>query len=130
VDDSDIARVAELNPDIVKFDAQWMSRLLESSPGHALLTTMVATFRDRGILTIFEGIEEPWQIDLAAQTGVTMLQGYALGRPELAVARCAEAKAANALRPAQAEAPEPDIVPVRSATRPDRIFGKRAVALG
>ncbi|MEW9838282.1 EAL domain-containing protein [Mesorhizobium marinum] len=83
-DDSDMARVRDLHPDIVKFDARWIARLMDSGPGYALLATMVSTFAAQGIRTVFEGIEEGWQVELAEKTGVAMLQGFALARPEIA----------------------------------------------
>ena len=83
-DSSDMERVSRLRPDIVKFDAQWITRLMDSKPGFALLSVMVETFASRGIKTVFEGIEEPWQLDLAEQSGAHMVQGYVLARPELA----------------------------------------------
>jgi EAL domain-containing protein (putative c-di-GMP-specific phosphodiesterase class I) len=83
-DDSDLARVRDLHPDIVKFDAKWIGRLMDSGPGYALLATMVSTFNGQGIRTVFEGIEEGWQLELAEKSGVAMVQGFALARPELA----------------------------------------------
>lgn len=83
-DDSDIARIDDLQPDIVKFDALWISRLMQSGPGFALLKTMVSTFAQRGIETVFEGIEESWQLELAEKCGASMVQGFVLARPELA----------------------------------------------
>jgi len=83
-DDSDMSRIDELGPDIVKFDAKWISRLMLSGPGFALLRTMVSTFRDRGIATVFEGIEETWQLEIAERCGAAMVQGYVLARPEIA----------------------------------------------
>jgi EAL domain-containing protein (putative c-di-GMP-specific phosphodiesterase class I) len=88
-DDSDISRIDGLRPDIVKFDAHWITRLMESGPGFALLKAMVGTFAERGIATVFEGIEESWQLDLAEKSGATMVQGYVLARPELAPTRFA-----------------------------------------
>jgi EAL domain-containing protein (putative c-di-GMP-specific phosphodiesterase class I) len=88
-DDSDISRIDDLRPDIVKFDAHWITRLMESGPGFALLKAMVGTFTDRGIATVFEGIEESWQLDLAEKSGASMVQGYVLARPELAPTRFA-----------------------------------------
>lgn len=82
-DDSDIGRIKDLKPDIVKFDAQWLTRLMDSGPGFALLATMVRAFEEQGIRTVFEGIEESWQLDLAEKSGASMVQGYALARPEL-----------------------------------------------
>jgi EAL domain-containing protein (putative c-di-GMP-specific phosphodiesterase class I) len=83
-DDSDINRIKELKPDIVKFDAHWITQLMDSGAGFALLTTMVRTFEEQGIRTVFEGIEEGWQLDLAEKSGASMVQGYVLARPELA----------------------------------------------
>lgn len=86
-DDSDINRIRELKPDIVKFDAHWITHLMESGPGFALLATMVETFASQGIATVFEGIEEGWQLDLAERSGASMVQGYVLARPEIVPTR-------------------------------------------
>jgi EAL domain-containing protein (putative c-di-GMP-specific phosphodiesterase class I) len=83
-DDSDIQRIDELKPDIVKFDAQWITRLMDSGAGFGLLKVMVSRFADSGIKTVFEGIEEMWQLELAEETGASMVQGFVLARPELA----------------------------------------------
>ncbi len=83
-DDSDINRIKDIRPDIVKFDAHWITQLMDSGAGFALLTTMVHTFEEQGIRTVFEGIEEGWQLDLAEKSGASMVQGYVLARPELA----------------------------------------------
>jgi len=83
-EESDMERVAALSPDIVKFDAHWITRLMDSRPGFALLTVMVAEFRSRGITVVFEGIEETWQLEMAEEAGADMVQGFVLARPELA----------------------------------------------
>ncbi|WP_127599539.1 EAL domain-containing protein [Nitratireductor alexandrii] len=83
-DDSDIQRIDELKPDIVKFDAQWITRLMDSGAGFGLLKVMVSRFADNGIETVFEGIEEMWQLELAEESGASMVQGFVLARPELA----------------------------------------------
>src|SRR5690606_28295934 len=62
----------------------WISRLMSTGPGVALLATMVAEFRKRGILSLFEGLEEPWQLEVAERCEVDMVQGYVLARPEIA----------------------------------------------
>lgn len=88
-EESDMERVAALRPDIVKFDARWIARLMETRPGFALLEVMVREFSGRGIGIVFEGIEEGWQLELAERAGADMVQGYALARPELAPPRFA-----------------------------------------
>lgn len=89
-DDSDADRTRAIAPDIVKFDAAWIKRLLETPPGYNLLRTMVSQFHDQDIETLFEGLEERWQLDLASEMGVTMAQGFILARPELAPSNFAE----------------------------------------
>lgn len=86
-DESDAARVRALRPDIVKFDGKWANYLLNSRPGMALLQNMVSGFREKGIVTVFEGIEFGYQLDLAVQAGTAMVQGFALARPQLATAQ-------------------------------------------
>ena len=83
-DESDINRVKALKPDIVKFDAHWITQLMESGAGFALLTAMVTSFEQQGIHTVFEGIEEGWQLELAEKSGASMVQGFVVARPELA----------------------------------------------
>ncbi|MCB1426445.1 MAG: EAL domain-containing protein [Zhengella sp.] len=83
-DHSDMSRIRDLKPEIVKFDAAWITRLMDSDPGFELLKAMVDTFNGWGITTLFEGIEEPWQLDLAESSMVRMVQGFVLARPQLA----------------------------------------------
>lgn len=82
-DESDFTRVKDIRPDIVKFDGAWIDQLMGSAPGAALLAAMVKTFTDMGIESVFEGLEEPWQLELAEKCQVHMVQGYVLARPEL-----------------------------------------------
>jgi EAL domain-containing protein (putative c-di-GMP-specific phosphodiesterase class I) len=82
-EESDLQRIRSLSPDVVKFDSQWITRLMESGPGFSLLTTMVERFEAQGIRTVFEGIEENWQLELAEKSGASMVQGFVLARPAL-----------------------------------------------
>lgn len=126
-EDSDMNRIKELRPDIVKFDAKWITRLMESGPGFALLTTMVSTFAAQGIRTVFEGIEEGWQLDLAEKSGASMVQGYALARPEIAPTRFSVFERAAEIVPMDMPvAAVADTTPVRAAPgKPVRQFGRR-----
>jgi EAL domain-containing protein (putative c-di-GMP-specific phosphodiesterase class I) len=119
-DDSDMARIRALHPDVVKFDADWINRLIGSGPGFALLATMVSMFAEQGIRTVFEGIENSWQIELAEKSGVSMLQGFALARPELAPANFVRAGA-----PGNDPPTAPPDRPRATDTRPSKTFGKR-----
>lgn len=124
-EDSDINRIKSLRPDIVKFDAYWITRLMESGPGVGLLSAMVNIFADQGIATVFEGIEENWQLELAEQSGASMVQGYVLARPELAPANFAAFRNLPLTEPR----PEPGRArPTRPHAEPRaaRPFGRRA----
>ncbi|MBZ9997554.1 EAL domain-containing protein [Mesorhizobium sp. BH1-1-4] len=126
-DDSDINRIKELKPDIVKFDAQWITQLMESGAGFALLTSMVRSFEDQGIRTVFEGIEEGWQLELAERSGASMVQGYVLARPELAPTSFRVfARSSPEPVPAASHAPAPAPT-VPRAGRPAKAFGRRVV---
>ena len=127
---SDIHRIERLQPDIVKFDAQWITQLMRSGPGYALLSAMVRTFSDRGIDTVFEGIEEGWQLELAEKCGASMVQGFVLARPELAPTSFTSFTRAAAQPAADGETqPQPDAAPAdaQRAAKPAKAFGKRGV---
>lgn len=127
-DDSDINRIKELKPDIVKFDAHWITQLMESGAGFALLMTMVAAFEGRGIRTVFEGIEESWQLDLAEKSGASMVQGYVLAKPEIAPTSFRSyAKPVHMPEPGPQAGGGPDGGISAPSVRSARSFGKRIV---
>lgn len=123
--ESDMERVSALKPDIVKFDARWIMRLMETRPGFALLSVMVAEFASRGITVVFEGIEQGWQLELAEAAGAHMVQGFALARPELAPTSFSVFdRSPDAARPAAARETAPS--QPRRAGPVARPFGRRA----
>ncbi|KFB09548.1 EAL domain-containing protein [Nitratireductor basaltis] len=144
-EDSDMRRIQALRPDVVKFDSAWVNRLMESDPGVKLLNEMVRQFTALGTLTIFEGIEQHWQLDLAEKAGVSMVQGFVLAKPELAptsfgvFSTATRSTADMADQPAPPPAartgagpdvtPEIPVAPNRRTEarplRPARVFGKR-----
>ncbi|MET0169441.1 MAG: EAL domain-containing protein [Aliihoeflea sp.] len=128
---SDMERVKQLHPDIVKFDSRWIGRLMETRSGIALLKVMVEEFRQKNILTVLEGIEEDWQIDVAAEVGVSMIQGFALARPEIARTGLPIATALVDLDGAS-DCDPPQSPSARRAggpaqKRPGRVFGRRGL---
>lgn len=80
-EDSDMERIQFLQPDIVKFDAALITRFMNTAAGTDLLIDMVETFRAWGILTLFEGLEEGWQLDIAVKCKVDFVQGFVLAKP-------------------------------------------------
>jgi EAL domain-containing protein (putative c-di-GMP-specific phosphodiesterase class I) len=127
-EDSDINRVKELRPDIVKFDAHWITQLMASGPGLGLLTAMVDMFAAQGIATVFEGIEENWQLELAERSGASMLQGYALARPEIVPTSFSVFRPLAYAEPETDAAPEMSVAPAPGKSgRAARTFGRRTV---
>jgi EAL domain-containing protein (putative c-di-GMP-specific phosphodiesterase class I) len=127
-DESDIQRINELKPDIVKFDAHWITRLMESGPGFALLSAMVASFSAQGIVSLFEGIEEGWQLELAERSGAAMVQGYVVARPQIVPANFAEFDTpGNAVTPSPPSPRAAGAAPgaARQPARPAKAFGRR-----
>lgn len=124
-EESDIGRIKALKPDIVKFDARWIGHLMETGTGFALLATMVESFEGQGIRTVFEGIEENWQLELAEKAGVSMVQGFVLARPELASTGLrAFGKGSVAAPDAAAGAETGGQQPAREGRQP-KAFGRR-----
>ena len=124
-DDSDIHRIKELKPDIVKFDALWITQLMESGAGFALLTSMVKSFEEQGIRTVFEGIEESWQLELAEKSGASMVQGFVLARPELAPTSFRVFEKNRQARVAAIDTAAPAPSPGPHAGRPAKAFGRK-----
>ncbi len=81
-EESDIARIELLQPDIVKFDGEWVNGYMETDAGIELLRDIVNRFRARRITTLFEGLEHAWQVDVAHALKVDLMQGYALAKPK------------------------------------------------
>jgi len=129
-DDSDMGRIEDIKPDIIKFDAAWITRLMESDPGAALLAAMVDKFKSAGIRTVFEGLEERWQLDLADMCQVDMVQGYILARPELVSMDEPVPHPAvdNDAQIAPVTAQDIAVRPAHTPARMVRPFGRRAAA--
>lgn len=124
-DNSDIKRIKELRPDIVKFDAHWVAHLMESDAGFALLKAMVTSFEEQGIRTVFEGIEESWQLELAEKAGASMVQGYVLARPEIAPTSFRVFESDETHRQEAPAAAMPALPAASHAPRTQRSFGRR-----
>lgn len=86
---SNYARLFTLPPDIVKFDRSMISGVRspaeqgsgDAGPDHGLVRGLVAYCRERGILTVAEGIETRAQAELAKSLGFDFGQGYFWYRP-------------------------------------------------
>lgn len=134
----DIQDVLALRPDFVRFDGDWVRDYLHNSAGFALLRVIVRQLQEEGIEPIFERLEESWQVELCLELGVTLLQGYAFARPQIAPtafnAEFPEMLLPPAMPTSQVPAPASDNGPASFAVTPPRgegpqrpapVFGKR-----
>lgn len=81
---SDARRVELVQPDIIKLDAAWVTRLMESESGFAILRDTVERFHRSGASIVLEGMEKDYQVELAWGSGADLVQGFALARPQMA----------------------------------------------
>ncbi|MEM6464126.1 MAG: EAL domain-containing protein [Pseudomonadota bacterium] len=87
---SDARRVNLLRPDIIKLDAQWVMRLMQTQSGYGVLNDAVERFRKDGAMIVMEGLEEGFHVELAWGAGADLIQGFAVARPQLAPTRISE----------------------------------------
>ena len=76
-----VSRLWKLTPDFIKLD-QALIRQAEDNPRLAkTLLGLVRIIKDIGAEPIITGIETQVQLDIALQTGASLIQGYLLGEP-------------------------------------------------
>lgn len=132
--DTDIERVKLIKPDYVKFEAAWARDFMRNSAGAALLRVIVTQFENEGIEPIFEALEEEREISICKDLGVSLMQGYALARPEVAPTTFNHRfpELASGARPSLFMAPFQDVAGAKHQSeargiKPVRTFGKRGI---
>jgi len=76
-----LQHILKLGPDIIKLDLS-LTRDMDSDPvRRALASSLVSFAFEVGALIVAEGIETPSELQALTDLGVTMGQGYLLGRP-------------------------------------------------
>lgn len=73
---SQIDRLIEIEPDIIKLDMNLFQRSLVSSYAMDFIEVIASFARKRGIELIFEGIETAEQYNIAVSAGADFVQGY------------------------------------------------------
>lgn len=81
---SNLDRLWKLSPDYVKLDLSIVQQAEDNPRVRKILPKLVDIIRDLGAQPVIEGIETQVQLDLAIETGSTLLQGYFLGKPVVA----------------------------------------------
>jgi EAL domain-containing protein (putative c-di-GMP-specific phosphodiesterase class I) len=78
---SHIDRLWKFSPDFVKFDLRIIQEAEGDERVRKVLPSLVKIIRDLGAQPIITGIESQAQLDIAIETGSTLLQGFFLGKP-------------------------------------------------
>lgn len=78
---SNLDRIFELAPDIVKLDAMIVRRAGEFKSGPRMLSAVIAMVHEMGALALVEGIEGSEEMTIALDAGADLIQGYYIGRP-------------------------------------------------
>lgn len=76
---SNLVRVVELEPDIVKIDPVWLKSMLESEGSAALASIVVRRLQRMGSAVLCEGVETPHELAWSRDQGVQMIQGHLFG---------------------------------------------------
>jgi len=76
-----LSRLWQLNPDFVKLDKTVVQQAETNPKLRKALRNLIGMIRDLGAQPVIQGIETQTQLDIAIETGSTLLQGYLLGKP-------------------------------------------------
>ena len=80
---SNIYRLVNLSPEIVKLDRFFISEIHKASPDRQkLITNFLSYCHSKNILTVAEGVETVEELECVVKMGFDLCQGYYLGRPE------------------------------------------------
>ncbi|HEY3598156.1 MAG TPA: EAL domain-containing protein, partial [Paraburkholderia sp.] len=78
---SNIERIWQLNPDIVKLDRIMLSHAAHRADVAAILPGLVALLHEAGKLVLIEGVETEHEAHMALACDVDFVQGFFFGRP-------------------------------------------------
>jgi len=81
---SHIDRLWKFSPDFVKLDLNLIQKAEHNPRVHKLLPGLIKIIRDLGAQPVVTGIQNQAQLEIAVESGSTLLQGYYLGRPAIA----------------------------------------------
>ncbi len=84
---SNLKRVADLDPDVVKLDLAMIRGLDKSRRQHKLVTAVVQMCTDLGAKVVAEGVETQDELHAVRDTGAHYAQGFLLARPSYPIPR-------------------------------------------
>ncbi|MEN3030093.1 EAL domain-containing protein [Chromobacterium amazonense] len=78
---SNLERVCQLEPAMVKFDRQLMRNAIHQPRSRSLLARLVRLMHEIGALVVLEGIETERDVLVAMDSGCDLIQGYFVAHP-------------------------------------------------
>jgi EAL domain-containing protein (putative c-di-GMP-specific phosphodiesterase class I) len=78
---SNLKRISDLEPRIVKLDRELIRNMDRNSRQQRLVTGVVRLCQDMGASVVAEGVETQDEFSAVRDTGVQYVQGYFLARP-------------------------------------------------
>jgi EAL domain-containing protein (putative c-di-GMP-specific phosphodiesterase class I) len=91
--DSNLERIWQLDPDIVKIDRMMLSHAVHRTQAAAVLPGVVSLLHEAGKLVLIEGVETEHEAQLAFACDADFVQGFYFGRPSAGPADSAYAGA-------------------------------------
>lgn len=79
--ESSLQTILELEPDIIKVDRYFAKDLSNSHKKQKVISTLMKLIGD-DLFMIFEGIENQVDLQIIQELGVSLVQGYYLGKPQ------------------------------------------------
>ena len=78
---SSLARIRELDVDVLKLDKEFIDDNVSNEKGRLVLYNVIAMASDLGILTLAEGVETEEQRKMLVELGCELAQGYYFDKP-------------------------------------------------
>ncbi|WP_133649911.1 EAL domain-containing protein [Paraburkholderia flava] len=88
---SNVERIWQMNPDIVKLDRVMLSHAAHRADMAAILPGLVSLLHEAGKLVLIEGVETEHEAQMALACDADFVQGFFFGRPNPGVADSAHA---------------------------------------
>jgi len=102
---SNMKRIADLSPDVVKLDRELIMGVVSGSRGHRLVRALVRLCMDLDAKVVAEGIETEAEFHALREAGVHYGQGYFLARPGFPLPKVTPEALRLRIGPAAADVP-------------------------
>jgi EAL domain-containing protein (putative c-di-GMP-specific phosphodiesterase class I) len=77
-----LALLTRIEPDVVKIDMELVRNIDRDDRKRKVVTHTLAMLRDLGIVPLCEGVETREELNVLAELGVALIQGYLIAKPQ------------------------------------------------